>query len=116
MPHPATAAPLSTSATLHPVSAVTAAPRTGPPPHVSLYDPGTVARLLGSLRVAGARDQATTLTDPLPTADMFKLFLKQQGRTARRGRAASVGLAQSRRETADAPAAQAPASASPPAE
>jgi hypothetical protein len=37
-----------------------------------------VARLLGSLRAAGAYDQAAALTDRLPAAGMFGLFLKQQ--------------------------------------
>ena len=39
-----------------------------------------MARLLGSLRAAGADEQAAALTDRLPTAGLFGLFLEQQGR------------------------------------
>ena len=38
-----------------------------------------MAVLLGSLRAAGAHDQAAALTDRLPAAGMFGLFLEQQG-------------------------------------
>jgi hypothetical protein len=37
-----------------------------------------VARLLDSLRAAGADDQAAALTGRLPAAGMFWLFLEQQ--------------------------------------
>ena len=37
-----------------------------------------MALLLDSLRAAGAHDQAAMLTDRLPTAGMFGLFLKRQ--------------------------------------
>jgi hypothetical protein len=39
-----------------------------------------VAVLLGSLRAAGAHDQADALANRLPGAGMFELFLEQQGR------------------------------------
>ena len=38
-----------------------------------------MAILLDSLRAAGAHDQAAALTDRLPAAGMFGLFLEQQG-------------------------------------
>jgi hypothetical protein len=39
-----------------------------------------VARLLDSLRAAGAGQQADTLAERLPGAGMFELFRKQEGR------------------------------------
>ena len=41
--------------------------------------PSGVARLLDSLREAGAGDQAATLVSRLPSAGMFRLFLEQKG-------------------------------------
>ena len=38
-----------------------------------------MARLLDSLRGAGAREQAAALTDRLPTAGLFGLFLERKG-------------------------------------
>ena len=57
--------------------------------------PGAVARLLGRLREADAHNQAAALTDRLPTADMFGLFLTQQSREDqfRFGRQADRSLA-----------------------
>ena len=51
----------------------------GPAAHAALDDPGAVAGLLDSLRAAGAHEQAAVLTDRLPAAGLFGLFLKQQG-------------------------------------
>ena len=51
--------------------------------HVSLDDPDAVARLLDSLREAGAEEQATALADRLPGAGMFELFREQEGRQDR---------------------------------
>jgi hypothetical protein len=42
-------------------------------------DPAAVARLLDSLREAGAAEQATALASRLPGAGLFGLFLEQQG-------------------------------------
>ena len=45
-----------------------------------LDDPRRVASLLGELREAGAEQQTATLLARLPAADMFGLFLEQEGR------------------------------------
>ena len=50
-----------------------------PAAHAALDDPGAVAFLLDSLRDTGAHDQAAALTDRLPAAGMFELFVRQQG-------------------------------------
>ena len=50
-----------------------------PAAHVRLGDPRYVAYLLDRVREAGAHEQAATLTDRLPTAGMFGLFLEQKG-------------------------------------
>ena len=49
----------------------------------SLDDPAAVARLLDSLREAGAEEQTTALADRLPEAGMFELFREQEGRQDR---------------------------------
>jgi len=54
-----------------------------PDARVSLDDPGGVAALLGGLREAGADEQAAALAARLPTAGMFRLFLKQDGHADR---------------------------------
>ena len=46
--------------------------------HAPLDNPGAVARLLGSLREAGAHEQAAALAGRLPAAGMFGLFLEQE--------------------------------------
>jgi uncharacterized protein YidB (DUF937 family) len=46
--------------------------------HVSLDDPAAVSALLGRLREAGAEEQVNELTDQLPEAGMFTLFLEQK--------------------------------------
>ena len=50
-----------------------------PAAHAALDDPRGVIRLLARLREAGAHDQAAALTDRLPAAGLFRLFLEQQG-------------------------------------
>ena len=50
-----------------------------PAAHAALDNPGGVADLLDWLREAGAHQQAAALTDRLPTAGMFGLFLEQKG-------------------------------------
>jgi hypothetical protein len=47
--------------------------------HASLDNPDGVARLLNSLRAAGANEQAAALASQLPAVGMFGLFLEQQG-------------------------------------
>ncbi len=48
--------------------------------HAALGDRGGVALLLDGLRWAGAEQQAAALAARLPAADMFRLFLEQEGR------------------------------------
>jgi hypothetical protein len=47
---------------------------------VPLDNPDTVAKLLDSLRRAGAQEQFTALADLLPGAGMFELFREQADR------------------------------------
>jgi hypothetical protein len=47
--------------------------------HASLDDVFDVAYLLGDLCLAGAHEQAAALTDRLPEAGEFRLFLKEKG-------------------------------------
>jgi hypothetical protein len=47
--------------------------------HTPLDNPDRVARLLASLREAGARQQAATLAGRLSAVGMFRLFLEQNG-------------------------------------
>ena len=56
-----------------------------PAAHAPLDNPSSsigVPNLLSSLRQAGVNEQVTALTDRLPTADMFALFVKYSGREA----------------------------------
>ena len=53
--------------------------RGAPAARAPLDDPEGVASLLDSLRQAGAHEQAAALTDRLPAAGEFRLFLKEKG-------------------------------------